>query len=212
MHTYHSFLSFWYICWLQFFYLSLYLSFSLSWIVYPWHPSVKLLRPETLFVPRHFLPPLLHFMSGSVIRRPVKTSRRTSPNVASIRNAMLSYGLLQYCSTHCHSQSEMGISMWDTHELSLHDHIEVLLQHARIQLFYTLFHHFCSSYTYRSHTGACLWCTTRFKGGVSWLPQFSSSANYVQRWTLVFLLWDTFFMGWSWKHSMLELCKRSEIP
>ena len=64
---------------------------SLSLLVCTWHLSAKLIRPETLFVPEHLLPTLLHFMSGSVMRRPVRTSQRTSRNVAFIRNAMLSY-------------------------------------------------------------------------------------------------------------------------
>ena len=55
-------------------------------------PNANLLHPKTLFVPgHHLLPSLLHSMSGSLMRRPVRTSRRTSPNVAFIRNAMLSY-------------------------------------------------------------------------------------------------------------------------
>ena len=64
---------------------------SLSRIVCTWHLSAKLIRLETLFVPEHLLLTLLHFMSGSVMRRPVRTSQRTSRNVAFIRNAMLSY-------------------------------------------------------------------------------------------------------------------------
>ena len=63
---------------------------SLSRIVCIWHPSAKLLHPRTLFVMRHLLLTLLHFMSGSVMRRPVRTSRRTSPNVELILNATLS--------------------------------------------------------------------------------------------------------------------------
>ena len=67
--------------------LSLSLSLSLSRIVWTWHPSAKLLCPETLFISRHHLLILLLFMSSSMMRIPVSTSRRTSPNVAFIQNA-----------------------------------------------------------------------------------------------------------------------------
>ena len=68
--------------------LSLSLSLSNSLCM---HPSAKLLCPETLFVPGHHrLIPLL-FLSGSVMIKPVKNFWRTFPNMAFIRNAMLSY-------------------------------------------------------------------------------------------------------------------------
>ena len=68
------------------------LSLSLSRIVCAWHPSASLLCPRTLFIPRHLLPLiLLLFMLGSVMRRPVRTSQRTSPNMAFIRNATWFY-------------------------------------------------------------------------------------------------------------------------
>ena len=72
--------------------LSLFLYFFLSQIVCAWHPSANPLRPGTLFVPgNHLLLTLLRSMLGSVLRRPIRTSRRTSPNVAFIWNATLSY-------------------------------------------------------------------------------------------------------------------------
>ena len=53
--------------------MSLSLSLSLSWIVRVWHPSTKLLRPRTLFVPGHHrLIPLL-FLSGFVMIKSVRT-------------------------------------------------------------------------------------------------------------------------------------------
>ena len=70
--------------------LSLSLSLSLGWSA-QWHPSANLFRPKTLFVPGHHLLILLLFTSGSMTRRPIRTSCRTSPNVAFIRNATLSY-------------------------------------------------------------------------------------------------------------------------
>ena len=96
VHAYVPFHShFWYSLLTVLFYLShslslsfsLSLSLSLSRIVWTWHPSAKLLCPETLFIPRHHLLILLLFMSSSMMRMPVSTSRRTSPNVAFIRNA-----------------------------------------------------------------------------------------------------------------------------
>ena len=70
------------------------LSLPLSWIVYAWHLSANLLRPGTLFVPRHHLLILFLFLSSFVMRRPIRTSRRTSPNVAFIRNAVWFYRII----------------------------------------------------------------------------------------------------------------------
>ena len=94
MHTYLQLYIFWYICCLVLFWLSHFLSFFLSLpltLVASWHLSVSLLRPGTLFVLGHLL--LLHhltplpLMSGSVMRRPNRTSLRTSHDAAFIRNA-----------------------------------------------------------------------------------------------------------------------------
>ena len=82
------------IAWYFFDCLSLSLSplFSLLLtLVASWNLNVSLLRPETLFVPRHLLL-LLHLtplplMSGSVMRKLNRTSWRTFHDVAFIRNA-----------------------------------------------------------------------------------------------------------------------------
>ena len=70
--------------------LSFFLSLPLM-LVASWHLSVSLLRPETLFVPRHLLLLLLltthPLTSGSMMRRPNRSSLRTFHNVAFIRNA-----------------------------------------------------------------------------------------------------------------------------
>ena len=71
---------------------SLSLSLSLSLSVYVslllWHPNVNLLCPETLFVPGHLLLLILLLsLSGSVMRRPKRTSLRTFPDEAFIQNA-----------------------------------------------------------------------------------------------------------------------------
>ena len=109
--------------------LSLSLFLSLSRIFCAWHPSSKL-HPETLFISEHHLLILLLFLSSSMMRRPIRTSWRTSPNMAFIGMPRDSIELFRYCSTHYHSQSGLGISMWDTRELSLCDHTGVLLQYA----------------------------------------------------------------------------------
>ena len=68
------------------------LSLSLSLLVVcAWHPSAKLLCPRTHFIPRHHLLIPLLSMSGSMMRRPVRTSQITSPNMTFIRNSTLSY-------------------------------------------------------------------------------------------------------------------------
>ena len=165
----HTFSFSYLLCWLCFS-LSLSLSLSLSRILYTWHPSAKLLHPETLFISEHHLLILLLFLSGSMMRRPIRTSRRTSPNMAFIGTPRDSIELFQYCSTHYHSQSGLGISMWDTRELSLCDHIGVLLHYAWFWFFCASVYYLCSRYTWSSHFGAYLWCATCSEGIASWLP------------------------------------------
>ena len=95
MHTSYTFYIFLYI-WIVFG-TFLNVSFSppppLHLLVYvsaSWHLNVSLLRPETLFVLGHLLllipPPLLF---NSVMRKPERTSRRTSLDEAFIQNAKL---------------------------------------------------------------------------------------------------------------------------
>ena len=71
------------------FYLSLFLPLSFFRLVASWHLNKNLFRPRTLFILGHLLLPLtpLHFLFGSVMRRPVRTSRRTFLNEAFIQNA-----------------------------------------------------------------------------------------------------------------------------
>ena len=90
LHAYVPFhFHIWYSMLIVLFYLSPPL--SLSRIVCAWHPSTKLLHLETLFVLGHHVMILLLFMSGSVMRRPIRTCRRTFANVAFIRNATWFY-------------------------------------------------------------------------------------------------------------------------
>ena len=71
-------------------FLSLSLSLFLS-LVALWHLNVSLLHPRTLFIMGHLLLFLhltpLPFMSGSVMRRPNRTSWRTFHDAAFIQNA-----------------------------------------------------------------------------------------------------------------------------
>ena len=73
------------------FYLSLSFFLSLSQIDCTWHPSANLLRLRTFFIPGHLLLILLLFIFGFVMRRPIRTSRRTSLNVLFIRSATWFY-------------------------------------------------------------------------------------------------------------------------
>ena len=61
---------------------------SFFWLVASWHLNKNILHPKTLFVPRHplLLTPL-PLMSGSMMRRPNRTSLRTSLDEAFIQNA-----------------------------------------------------------------------------------------------------------------------------
>ena len=71
------------------------LSFLFFQLIALWHLNGNLLRPGTLFVPRHLLllPSLilLHLTSGSMMIKPVRTFRRTSHDVAFIWNAKSFY-------------------------------------------------------------------------------------------------------------------------
>ena len=71
------------------------LSLSFFQLVALWHPNVSLLHPGTLFVLGHLLllpllilPPL---MFGSMMRKPVRTSRRTFHDTTFIQNAKSFY-------------------------------------------------------------------------------------------------------------------------
>jgi len=87
----HTYLFFYLInsnlCWC----FSAYLSLSFFWLVALWHLNISLLRLGTLFVLGHLLLILPPLTFGSVMRRPVRTSRRTFQDAAFIRNAKSSY-------------------------------------------------------------------------------------------------------------------------
>ena len=87
MHTYPIFSLFLVLCCdgvFLFVSLSISLSLSLFRIVCAWHQSINPLCLGTLFILGHLLLILLLFTSSSVIRRPIRTSRRTSPTIVFI--------------------------------------------------------------------------------------------------------------------------------
>ena len=98
--------------------------------------------------------------------------------------------LFWHSSTQCHSHSGMGISLWDTLEVSHHVHIGVLLQYAQYRYLCTSVYYGTPRYTYHSHSGSCIWDTTHPASSASWLPCLLASEDYVQRRAFVSLLWD----------------------
>ena len=110
------------------------LSLSLSWIDCVWHPNANLLQSGTLFVLGHLLLlilPFLLFTFGSVMRRPIRTSLRTSLNMAFIWSVMWFCQTFPTFFSQSYSHLGMGISLWDTFEMSYYVHIGVLFQHAQ---------------------------------------------------------------------------------
>ena len=138
--------------------------FFLSRIVYAWQPSVKLLHPETLFVSGHIL--LIPHLSIQVPwwESPLGLLGELLQMWHSFETPRYLIRLLWYYSSDCYKQAGLGISLWDTHEFSLRDYTGVLLQYAQFWLFYTLFHYFCSRYSYSSYLGAYLQYATCSEG------------------------------------------------
>ena len=117
------------------------------------------------------------------MRKPIKTSWKTSPNVAFIWNTTLSYLtslILIYQLSYAGGGGGLEISLGDTRELSLCDHTGVLLQYARSWLFHTSFHYFYLRYLYSSYSEAYVRCTTYFEGFASQLPWMFTFENCVQ--------------------------------
>ena len=67
------------------------LPLSLSQIVCAWHPSVNPLPLRTLFILGLLLLTPLLFTFGSMMKRPIRTSRRTSPDVVFVWSATWFY-------------------------------------------------------------------------------------------------------------------------
>ena len=115
-------------------------------------------------------------------------------------------GLFWYYSSDCHTKAGLGISLWDTHELSICDHTGALLQYAQFWLFYTLFYYSCTRYPYCSYSRAYLQGTTCFEGIASWLPQMPMSKD-----ELLSLFYKT-PSSWGDCQNMLGFCKSSKVP
>ena len=72
--------------------LSLFLASSIYVSLFLWHPNINPLCPRTLFVLGYpLLLTLLHLITGSVMRRPNRTSLRTFLDEAFILNTKSSY-------------------------------------------------------------------------------------------------------------------------
>ena len=192
----------------------LHVSLSLSFFQFValWHLNENPLCLRTLFVLAYLLllTPLL-LMYGSMMIKPVKTFQRTSHNEAFIRNAKSFYWIFSILTFPLSFTVKVRSHVWHPGHLSLCDHTGVLLQHKWIWYFSTSFCHSHLRYAHCSYSGSHIRGTTRTKGNASWLPQLWSSEDYVQRWTLVSFLWDTFILGWPSKQPLLGLCKRSKI-
>ena len=72
-------------------FLSVCLPLFLSLTIYSWHLRANPLCPRILFVSRHHLLILLLFLSSFVMRKPVRTSWKTFPDVAFIWKATWFY-------------------------------------------------------------------------------------------------------------------------
>ena len=196
----------WYSLWWCF---SVCLPLSLFRIVCAWQLKANLLHLGTLFILGHLPLILLLFMFGSVMRRPVKTSQRTSPNMAFNRNIAWFYQtfpILLYPLSFIVGDGNLYVRYsWDVPPWSF----------KRSTPTWYLYISICYAdlrYTYCSHSRDYFRDTTCSVGIAYWLPCLSTSEDYVQGQTSVSFLWDTFFMGWAPKHLMFKFCERSKIP
>ena len=70
----------------------------------------------------------------------------------------------RHSTTRCHSNSGMGIFMWETRAVSHHVYAGVLLQYTRHRYLCTSVCHYILRYTHRSYPESYIRGTTRFKG------------------------------------------------
>ena len=152
MHSHAYVLSFQYTCYiwtvLELFWLSLSLPFSSVCVsLCPWHLNASLLRPRTLFIFRHPLRSILLLpLFGSVMRMPERLSQRTFLDEAFILNAKLSWRTsptLTYLMSFTVEVGSHCVTSWSHVH---HANPGVLLQHAWIWFFSTLFSHSCLRY------------------------------------------------------------------
>ena len=160
-----------------------------------WHLSAKRLPLRTLFVSRHLLLTLLHFISGSMMKRLVRTSRRTSPNMVFIRNAMLSYWTslipLYPLSFTVRDGSLFARSRWFVLLWSYKSFTPICTDSIILYLISLLL-----------FRGICIVVISELISNVLHVPLVSHldylgcpRLRTVQRWTLVSHLWDTFIVG-----------------
>ena len=129
-----------------------------------WHPNRRnplrlgtfimvLSHPFLLFL-------LFHLTSDSVMKRPRRTSLRTSKAVVFIRNTRLLVRFCQHSSTRSHSNLRLWISTWETHEVSYHVYLGVLLQHTWHRYCCALVCYCIQRYTYCSYSASYIRGTT----------------------------------------------------
>ena len=203
--TFH-FLPFGTICWLVVFYLSLSLSLSLS-------DSLRM-APKCKTTPSRNP---LHSKASSSDSTPLFVRFRDDKACQDFSKNFSKHGIHSDCHVILsdfsyidlltgHSQAGIRVSLWDLGELSLRDHTGVLLQYAWIWFFSTSVFYLHSRYAHYGHSEYCIWGAPCPEGSTSWLPQLWLSKEHVQRRAYVFVLWDSFCLGWSSEHPLLNLC------
>ena len=143
---------------------------------------------------------------------PKGLSRELSKMWRSTKAPYCSVRLFWHSSPYRHSNSGLGISLWETFEVSHRVYTGLLLQYTQYWYLCTSICHNIQRCTYRNYPGTYIRGTTCSEGNASCLTQLYASSDYVHRQVYVLLLWGTFHMGWEVKHPMLGLYKRSEIP
>ena len=127
---------------------------SLSRIVFAWHPNANPFCLGTFFILGHLPLILLLFTFSSMIRKPVRTSWRTSPNVVFIRNAAWFYRtflILLYPLSFIVGDGNLYVRYpWVVPPWSYESSTPICM--VSIPLY--LVRYTDSRYTYRSHSGA----------------------------------------------------------
>ena len=208
IHMYLQFFIFWYIFLLVLFLLSLSLPLSLFLsLVTSWHPNANPLCPKILFVLGHLLPLTpLHLTFGSMMRRLVRTSRRTFLDEAFIRSAKSSYRIFSILTyplssivgvrSHCVAPRSLVI-LWSYRSFT------PICTYLILQYLSFLF---CLRYAHCGHFRYCIRGAPCPEGSASWLPWLWSSEDCVQRWAYIFVLWDSVFLRWYSEHLLVDLC------
>ena len=206
-------LSFLYICFGLWRCVSVFLPLALSRIYYAWHLSANLLR---LFNPLH---------SGTSSSDPTPTHIRFCDEKAhkdfsknfSKRGIHLECHVILSGFFNTALPNVIHTRGWESlYEIPVSCPIVILQEFTpicmvSIPLCLNLLR-MSQRYTYCSHSGSCIQDTRHSAGNTSWLPHSSMFKDCVQRRAHFSLLWETFHIRWSSKHSMLGFCKRSEIP